>query len=66
MAFKLASYKFNLKALVLAGIVFFALTVITAYMNNREDRSKVRYVGQSSQLLMLSQRLAKDALVWHQ
>jgi twitching motility protein PilJ len=61
MAFKLTSYKFNLKALVLAGIVFFTLTVITAYMNNREDRSKVSYVGQSSQLLMLSQRLAKDA-----
>lgn len=61
MAFKLASFKFNLKALVLAGVAFFALTVITAYMNNREDRSKVSYVGQSSQLLMLSQRLAKDA-----
>lgn len=61
MAFKLASLKFNLKVLVLAGVAFFALTVITAYMNNREDRSKVSYVGQSSQLLMLSQRLAKDA-----
>lgn len=61
MALKLTSLKLNLKALILAAVIFFALTVFTAYMNNREDRSKVIYVGQSSQLLMLSQRLAKDA-----
>ena len=61
MALNLASLKLNLKTLIFAAVVFFALTAITAYLNNREDRSKVSYVGQSSQLLMLSQRIAKDA-----
>ncbi len=61
MALNLTLPKLNLKALVAAAAVLFALTVATAYTNNREDRSKVSYVGQSSQLLMLSQRLAKDA-----
>ena len=40
---------------------FFVLTAIAAYLNDREERNKVRYVEASSQLLMLSQRLAKDA-----
>ncbi len=61
MAFKLTELKFNLKTLIVAAIIFFALTVITAYLNNREDRSKASYVGQAGQLSMLSQRLAKDA-----
>ena len=61
MALNLTALKLNLKALILAAVIFFALTVMTAYMNNREDRSKISYVGQSGQLSMLSQRLAKDA-----
>jgi twitching motility protein PilJ len=61
MAFSLASLKFNLKTLIAVAIVLFVLTVVTAYMNNREGLSKVGYVGQTSQLLMLTQRLAKDA-----
>ena len=61
MALKLTELKFNLKTLIVAAVIFFTLTAITAYMNNREDLSKASYVGQSSQLSMLSQRLAKDA-----
>lgn len=61
MALNLTALKLNLKALILAAVVFFALTAMTAYMNNREDLSKISYVGQSGQLSMLSQRLAKDA-----
>lgn len=61
MVVKPTSFKLNLKTLIFAAVVSFVLTVITAYMNIREDRSKVGYVGQSSQLLMLTQRLAKDA-----
>ena len=41
--------------------IFFVLTAIAAYLKNREEGNAVRYVGQSSQLLMLSQRLPKDA-----
>jgi len=44
-----------------AAAIFFVLTAIAAYLNNQEEGHNVRYVGQSSQLLMLSQRLAKDA-----
>lgn len=57
MAFKLP----KLKIFGLAAVVLFLLTAIAAYMSNREESNSVRYVGQSSQLLMLSQRLAKDA-----
>ena len=45
----------------MAAATFFVLTAIAAYMSNREESNSVRYVGQSSQLLMLTQRLAKDA-----
>jgi twitching motility protein PilJ len=45
----------------LAAVAFFVLTAIAAYMSNREESNSVSYVGQSSQLLMLTQRLAKDA-----
>jgi twitching motility protein PilJ len=45
----------------IAAAIIFVLTAIAAFMNNQEDSHKVRYVGESSQLMMLSQRLAKDA-----
>ena len=61
MAFKLTLPKFKLKVIGVAAATFFVLTAIAAYMNNREESNSVRYVGQSSQLLVLSQRLAKDA-----
>lgn len=51
----------KLKMFGLAAAVLFVLTAIAAYLNYREESNKVRYVEQSSQLLMLSQRLAKDA-----
>ena len=61
MAFEMTLPKSNLKAFGAAATTFFVLTAIAAYMSNREESYSVRYVGQSSQLLMLSQRLAKDA-----
>jgi len=61
MAFKLTLPKFKVKVIGVAAATFFVLTAIAAYMNNREESNSVRYVGQSSQLLVLSQRLAKDA-----
>jgi twitching motility protein PilJ len=61
MAFKLTLSKSKLKVFGVAAATFFVLTAIAAYMSNREDSNSVRYVGQSSQLMMLSQRLAKDA-----
>jgi twitching motility protein PilJ len=51
----------KLKLYGIAAGVFFLLTAIAAYMSNREENNNVRYVGQSSRLLMLTQRLAKDA-----
>ena len=57
MAFKLP----KLKIFGLAAAILFVLTAIAAYLSNREESNSVRYVGQSSQLLMLSQRLAKNA-----
>ncbi len=56
MAFKLP----KLKIFGLAAAILFVLTAIAAYLSNLQDSNSVRYVGQSSQLLMLSQRLAKD------
>jgi twitching motility protein PilJ len=61
MAFKLALPKSKLQVYGMVAAIFFVLTAIAAYMSNREDTNSVRYVGQSSQLLMLTQRLAKDA-----
>ena len=61
MALKLTSPKLKLKIFGMAAAAFFVLTAIAAYLSNREESNSVRYVGQSSQLLMLSQRLAKDA-----
>ena len=61
MAVKLVLAKSKLKQFGVAAAIFFVLTAIAAYMSNREESNSVRYVGQSSRLLMLSQRLAKDA-----
>ncbi|MDD5181117.1 MAG: methyl-accepting chemotaxis protein [Gallionellaceae bacterium] len=44
---------------ILLGLVL--LTAVAAYMDNRLAAQNTRYVTQSSRLLMLSQRLAKDA-----
>ncbi|HEY0665000.1 MAG TPA: methyl-accepting chemotaxis protein [Gallionella sp.] len=51
----------RMKLLGFVAAVLFALTAVTAFLGNREESYNVRYVGQSSQLLMLSQRLANDA-----
>jgi len=61
MAVKQVLAKSKLKLFGVAAAIFFVLTAIAAYMSNREESNSVRYVGQSSRLLMLSQRLAKDA-----
>jgi len=61
MASELTSSKSRLRVMGLAAVAFFVLTAIAAYMSNREESNSVSYVGQSSQLLMLTQRLAKDA-----
>ncbi len=53
--------KSRLQVFGVAAATFFVLTAIAAYMSNREESNSVRYVGESSQLLMLTQRLAKDA-----
>ena len=41
------------------GLIF--ITVVAAFVDNRTAAQNARYVTQSSKLLMLSQRLAKDA-----
>ncbi|MBI5429293.1 MAG: type IV pili methyl-accepting chemotaxis transducer N-terminal domain-containing protein [Nitrosomonadales bacterium] len=51
----------KMKILGIAAASFFVLTAVSAYIGNREDVYSVRYVGQSSQLMMLSQRLANAA-----
>jgi twitching motility protein PilJ len=61
MAVKQVLAKSKLKLFGVAAAIFFILTAIAAYMSFREESNNVRYVGQSSRLLMLSQRLAKDA-----
>ncbi|MEO8332889.1 MAG: methyl-accepting chemotaxis protein [Gallionella sp.] len=61
MAFKLTLPKSKLMTFGLAAAIFLVMTVIAATLNYLEERNNVRYVGLSSQLLMLSQRLAKDA-----
>ncbi len=60
-AVKTGSAGSKLRVYGITAAIFFVLTAIAAYLNNREESNKVSYVGQSSQLLMLSQRLAKDA-----
>ncbi len=61
MASKLTLPKSRLKIFGVAAAIFFVLTALGAYISNREESNSVRYVGQSSQLMMLTQRLAKDA-----
>jgi twitching motility protein PilJ len=61
MAAKQVLVKSKLRLFGVAAAIFFVLTAIAAYMSNRVESNSVRYVGQSSRLLMLSQRLAKDA-----
>jgi twitching motility protein PilJ len=61
MAVKQVLTKSKLKLFGIGAAIFFVLTAVAAYMSNRQENNSVRYVGQSSRLLMLSQRLAKDA-----
>ncbi|BBI98397.1 hypothetical protein FGKAn22_00900 [Ferrigenium kumadai] len=42
-------------------MVFFIVAAVAAYIDNREAAHTARYLTQSGKLLMLSQRLAKDA-----
>ncbi|WP_212786042.1 methyl-accepting chemotaxis protein [Ferrigenium kumadai] len=42
-------------------VVFFIVAAVAAYIDNREAAHTARYLTQSGKLLMLSQRLAKDA-----
>ncbi|MBI1174087.1 MAG: methyl-accepting chemotaxis protein [Sideroxydans sp.] len=51
----------QLRVLGVALLVFLLLAVVSAYLDNRAASQGTRYVAQSSELLMLSQRLAKDA-----
>ncbi|MBK9161332.1 MAG: type IV pili methyl-accepting chemotaxis transducer N-terminal domain-containing protein [Nitrosomonadales bacterium] len=50
----------QLKILGSATVLCMLVAAIGAYINNREAGYSSRYVGESSKLLMLSQRLAKD------
>ncbi|MFZ2540607.1 MAG: methyl-accepting chemotaxis protein [Gallionella sp.] len=61
MASKLTLPKSKLKVFGVAAVTFLVMATIAAYMSIQEERNNVRYVGLSSQLTMLSQRLAKDA-----
>ncbi|MCG6933898.1 MAG: methyl-accepting chemotaxis protein [Gallionella sp.] len=61
MAAKPVLAKSKLKQFGVIATILFVLTAIAAYMSNRADSNTVRYVSESSRLLMLSQRLAKDA-----
>ena len=61
MASKATLPRSRLRVLGVTAAAFFILTAIAAYLSNREESNSVSYVGQSSQLLMLTQRLAKDA-----
>jgi twitching motility protein PilJ len=51
----------QLKILGIAAGICLIVAAIAAYINSRENGYNAGYVGQSSKLLMLSQRLAKDA-----
>jgi twitching motility protein PilJ len=61
MAQKKKLPKSKLNIFGLAAAIFLVMTAIAAYMSNLEERNNVRYVGLSSQLQTLSQRIAKDA-----
>src|SRR5512139_3594886 len=51
----------QLQVLGVALLVFLMIAVVSAYFDNRAAQYGTEYVEQSSRLLMLSQRLAKDA-----
>jgi twitching motility protein PilJ len=51
----------QLKILGIAAAVSLFIAATSAFINSRENGYNASYVGQSSKLLMLSQRLAKDA-----
>jgi len=51
----------QLKILGIVAGVTLTVAAVAAYINSRENGYNAGYVGQSSKLLMLSQRLAKDA-----
>ena len=51
----------QLQLLSVALLTFLAIAVVSAYFDNRVAAQGTRYVAESSKLLMLSQRLAKDA-----
>jgi twitching motility protein PilJ len=51
----------QLKVLGLAAAVFLAIAAVSEFINSRENGYNAGYVAQSSKLMMLSQRLAKDA-----
>ena len=51
----------QLQILILALVAFLVLAVVSAYFDNKIASEGTRYIGESSKLLMLSQRLAKDS-----
>lgn len=51
----------QLQLLSVALLTFLAIAVVAAYFDNRVAAQGTRYIAESSKLLMLSQRLAKDA-----
>ncbi len=51
----------QLKVLGIAAASCLIVAAISAFINSRENGYNAGYVGQSSKLLMLSQKLAKDA-----
>ena len=51
----------QLQLLSVGLLAFLAIAVVSAYFDNRVAAQGTRYVAESSKLLMLSQRLAKDA-----
>jgi twitching motility protein PilJ len=51
----------QLQVLSVALLAFLATAVVSAYFDNRVAAQGTRYVSESSKLLMLSQRLAKDS-----
>ena len=56
------AFRTQLRILGFALFIFLAIAVTAAYLDSRTAAHGTRYVAQSSRLLMLSQRLAKDAL----
>jgi twitching motility protein PilJ len=51
----------QLQILSVALLAFLSVAVVSAYFDNRVAAQGTRYIAESSRLLMLSQRLAKDA-----